>query len=99
MQRPGRKRSFPSTAALVALGLATLATAARLAQLAVVPVSGACDAGPLACVPPADSSPDQELAKLYAACPMAAVIDLKTVATSRDKVDELVPPYRETAHR
>src|SRR5262249_14601681 len=39
------------------------------------------------------------LAELYRACPMAGVIDLKTVTTNPALVDELLPPYRETVHR
>ncbi len=40
---------------------------------------------------------DAELAEFYKACPLAAVIDLETVANSPEKVDAILPPYRETA--
>src|SRR5262249_45338221 len=40
---------------------------------------------------------DAELAELYKACPLAAVIDLQTVATSPEKIDAILPPYRELA--
>ena len=40
---------------------------------------------------------DAELAELYKSCPLAAVIDLQTIATSPEKVDAILPPYHETA--
>lgn len=48
---------------------------------------------------PTPAAADAELTRLYAACPMARVIDLKTVATSPERVDALVPPFRQTALR
>ncbi len=43
------------------------------------------------------SKADSELAELYKACPLAAVIDLQTVATHPERIDAILPPYRETA--
>ena len=43
------------------------------------------------------AQPDAELAELYKACPLAAVIDLETVANSPEKVDAILPPYHLTA--
>lgn len=40
---------------------------------------------------------DAELAELYSACPLAAVIDWQTVAQSPERAEALLPPYRETA--
>src|SRR4051812_42981862 len=100
MQSPRSQRPLPSIAALLALGFATLATAARLTQLAFAPTTAETAHSPANPAPPqASAAADRELAQLYAACPMAGIIDLKTVATSPAKADALVPPYRETAHR
>ena len=46
---------------------------------------------------PHPRSANAELAEFYQACPMAAVVDLDTVAHSPEKVDSILPPYRETA--
>jgi Cytochrome c554 and c-prime len=46
---------------------------------------------------PSAAQADAELAELYKSCPLAAVIDLQTVATSPEKVDAILPPYRELA--
>jgi hypothetical protein len=51
----------------------------------------------LAISPASAAQADAELAELYKACPLAAVIDLKTVADSPEKVDAILPPYRELA--
>jgi hypothetical protein len=91
-----RQRPIRATAAVVVLGFATLATAARLAQLALA-APGAAQAAYSA--PPETSAAERELTQLYAACPMAAAIDLKTVAASPEKAGAILPPYRETAHR
>jgi hypothetical protein len=48
-------------------------------------------------IPDPRASRDAELADLYRACPLAAVIDLETVATHPEKIDAILPPYRETA--
>ncbi len=42
---------------------------------------------------------DAELAELYKSCPLAAVVDLQTIANSPEKVDAILPPYHETAAR
>ncbi len=42
---------------------------------------------------------DAELTEFYQACPLAAVIDLQTVAAAPEKVDAILPPYREAADR
>ncbi len=36
---------------------------------------------------------DAELAQLYAACPLSAVVDFRTVATSPEKAVALLPPF------
>ncbi len=73
----------------VALLAAALITTVRIAQLAEEPSS----------TPQNTSAADAELAQLYSVCPMAAVVDLHTVATNPAQVDALLPPYRATADR
>src|SRR4051812_45359375 len=97
-----RQHPLRTTAALAVLGLATLATAARLTQLAFAATSPA--ATPVATSEPPQAprdprSADRELAQLYAACPMARVIDLKTVEASPQTASALLSAYRETADR
>ncbi len=46
---------------------------------------------------PSKAEADAELAELYKACPLAAVVDLQTIATSPEKVDAILPAYREMA--
>src|SRR4029079_6872741 len=43
--------------------------------------------------------PEWDSAELSNACPLAAVVDLQTIATSPEKVDAILPPYREMAAR
>jgi hypothetical protein len=96
----------------VAFALASLVTVGRVLQLAWRPqpaapecvMEGRADRSAAADRAKADA----ELAELYAACPMAAVIDLKTVSDSNTRPltpprsgegDELMPAYRQLAHR
>src|SRR5262249_45936648 len=109
--RVGQKQAKPSvaqTALLFGLALASLLAAGRVVQLAVadVPPTQGEAAVAASTAAPAQSAEaaktakgDAELANLYRACPMGAVIALATVAPSPARVDEPVPPYRETVHR
>ncbi len=95
------KRSVASSALQIALAAAALAAAGRVIQLA------AChsDQDPRPAARAARSADrktaaiDAELATLYLSCPMAATIDLATVANSPERAGALLPPYRPTAHR
>ena len=107
----GQQRAKPSvakTALSFGLALASLLAAGRIVQLAVAdtPSTRATLQVATSIAVTAQTAEveeitkgDAELAELYHACPMAAVIDLKTVKTNPARADELVPPYRETAHR
>jgi hypothetical protein len=97
------KKPIARTCRRFALVLASLVAAARVAQLAAststADATAASDAAIQAAMPSQRAQPDPDLAALYASCPMAAVIDLKTVTDNPARVDELLPPYRQTAHR
>jgi Cytochrome c554 and c-prime len=90
----------------LALATALIVVAWRVVQLAFafpndqplaeLPLTPSCEGGE--CADAADAT-DAELARLYAVCPMATVVDLETVAQSPDEVDALLPPYRPTADR
>ena len=88
-----------------AMALAAVAAAGRLVQLAgrwgasraptVASVGlNATDAGG-----DRNAALDAELSRLYASCPMAAVVDFQTVAASPEKSQALLPPYRPTVER
>jgi hypothetical protein len=79
----------------IALAAIALSAVGRIVQLACAPA----DKSPVANVTSRKTGADAELAALYQSCPMAAVIDLKSVAASPEKVDALLPPYRLTADR
>jgi hypothetical protein len=102
------KTSVAKTALSFGLALASLLAAGRIVQLAATDVSPARSKATIAASRAATTQSaetkklaqaDAELAALYRACPMAAVVDLKTVKTNPTRVDELVPPYRKTVHR
>jgi hypothetical protein len=86
------------------MALAAVAAAARIVQLAAgweaarPPVASA---GRDAANASGDgnSSLDAELSQLYAACPMAAVVDFQTVAAAPEKAQALLPPYHPTVER
>src|SRR5205814_1686472 len=103
MHAPLAKRSLRRTALQIALAAATIATAGRLIQLAASvppPLKGGARGGTVTTLDsPKSDTANPDLAALYASCPMAAVIDLKTVTTDPQKVDALLPAYRPTAHR
>ena len=98
---------MPRTALAFGLTLATLLAAGRIVQLAAntpapqVPrgehVENAASAQTTE--PAKTATADADLAALYSSCPMAAVVDLKTVSDNRARVDELLPPYQPTVHR
>jgi hypothetical protein len=98
------KISFGRRVVRTAFAIAAILVAGRIAQLAAStsPPSQGARRGfveqPSQSEKPATTA-DAELAKLYAACPMAAVIDLNTVARSPERVDALLPAFRPTAHR
>jgi hypothetical protein len=106
-----QKRSKPSvaqTALLFGLTLVSLLAAGRIVQLAAAdapatrtePCTQASNAARAQSAEPEKiAQADAELAELYRACPMAGVVDLTTVKTNPARVDELVPPYRQTVHR
>ncbi|MEX2315724.1 MAG: multiheme c-type cytochrome [Pirellulales bacterium] len=81
---------------------AALVAAARIAQLAG---EGGDSPRPAASVDRHESTGsnsrtlDAELAALYSACPMAAVVDFQTVADSPEKAQALLPPYHPVVER
>ena len=88
-----------------ALALAGLLAIARMIQLAIAPAENSSApwgearsvvSAALANQPAVASG---ELAQLYALCPMAAVVDLETVAASHEEEVHMVPPYRAVAER
>ncbi|MEX2307241.1 MAG: multiheme c-type cytochrome [Pirellulales bacterium] len=84
------------TAVQYALAAAVIVVACRMVQLG----RASTDPAPSSpCKADEPSTYDAELARLYAACPMAGVIDLEQAAASPDQVDALLPPYRLTADR
>ena len=107
MPSPQSYNSRLRTIAQAALAAAALITAGRICQLAVVGAveshkpQTAANPSPESRAPspptPSREEANAELAELYKACPLAAVIDLQTVATSPEKVDAILPSYRETA--
>src|SRR5207244_330100 len=77
-------------------------TALRLALAAasVSAVAALFSSSPQSPAPSPQGTPaDVDLAALYSACPMSAVINLKTVASNPQRVDALLPPFRPTVHR
>ncbi len=97
------KNSVARWALHFALALASLVAAGRIIYLATsssaVSQVEAQEAFVNRSTDPQAADVDAELASLYTSCPMAAVIDLKTVASSPQGVAELVPAYRALAHR
>lgn len=87
-----------------AIALALLALPAIVMQLPDAPTS---DPAPLkgvqrgGIVAPSRHVRDDssELKELYSHCPMAAVVDLQTVADSPQKASAILPPYRQTVDR
>jgi nitrate/TMAO reductase-like tetraheme cytochrome c subunit len=91
--KSGLVKSIVGNSTRLAFAAAAIIVAWRIAILAGSPVAPS---------PPqivAQSSIDAEIAQLYAACPMANVVDIQTVATSPERVDAILPPYRPTADR
>ena len=104
-------KSLRRTALQISLAAATIVAAGRIVQLAVFdspPFQGGLwraessqtRGGSVERSVAAQSDPSNpDVAALYASCPMAAVIDLKTVASDPQKVDAVLPPYLQTVHR
>jgi hypothetical protein len=94
----------------IVLALACATTIIRISQLAISEDAHCAIADARACVatsadrgdPQVDhkrlskAEADVELAELYKACPLAAVIDLQTIATSPEKIDAILPAHYET---
>jgi hypothetical protein len=87
----------------IALAAATILVAGRVVQLAALdspPIQGGARGGFVETATSSKTeSTDPNVAALYAACPMARVIDLATVASDPQKVEALLPPYSPTVHR
>ena len=91
------------------MAAAALAASARIAHLAGAPQAdapsfqagsrGGFVAEPSSRSADSNSAADNELQELYAACPIAAVVDWHSVAQSSENVDAPPPPYRATASR
>lgn len=94
----------------IVLALVCATTIVRIAQLAIsgdahrttVEVHACAAATAVRGDTQADHKPlskaeaDVELAELYKACPLAAVIDLQTIETSPEKIDAILPAHYET---
>ncbi len=94
-QSPGRRLWLGS------LALVAVAVAARIVQLAVNPTQPAArpsvaDERPATC---SSFAADAHLAELYTHCPMATVVEWKTVAAAPEQAEALLPPFRSTADR
>jgi hypothetical protein len=96
------KKSVTRSGPLFAFALASLLAAGRIVHLA----AGTPDPSEVEVAEPAQiaksaksANVDADLAALYHACPMAAIVDLKTVTNNPARVDELLPPYQATVHR
>jgi hypothetical protein len=103
------KKPVARAAVSLGLALASLLAAGRVVQLAASTSAAGANTASQATVEsaaPAQSAEtaktaqaDAELAELYHSCPMAAVIDLKTVVENPARVDQLLPPYKQMVHR
>jgi Cytochrome c554 and c-prime len=71
-------------------GFATALPSSLYAPVSTPRKAGGCRNG---------ARPNDELAELYKACPLAAVIDWQTVANSPQQAEAMLPPYHETAER
>src|SRR5262245_31213587 len=87
--------------------MALLALSARVIQLALAPAADTVNAlaapnvaaGSVARPAANNAAANAELAELYTRCPLAAVVDLKTVTDSPEKIDAILPPYHLTSDR
>ncbi len=109
MSQSHAKKSIAHSALAFGLALASLLAVGRVVQLAASDFAPSQEeasgrfvekAAPAQTAEPAKSvTAAADLAALYHSCPMAAVVDLKTVTDNPARVDELLPPYQATAHR
>jgi hypothetical protein len=100
--------SFARKARRIAFPLLVLLTVGRLIQLSneqkrIAATRPAIAHSQIVDVPGSKpvkkATPDAELAKLYAMCPMAATIDLHSATESPESTGALLPPYRLTSDR